>query len=116
MYNQEQRNKENFDYCKRIAEELMQHYNGEITNEDNEQLSLYDYFSDILDVEYIINSDLTYSAVKIYVTLGGPTVWIDTYTKSVELRWANESASYYLPSELVDEIDSIWEEYYNSCK
>ena len=103
-------------YCKRIVEELEQHYNGELTTEEGEPLTLYDYFSDVLDFEYIINSDLSYKAVKVYVTLGGPTVWIDTYTKSVELRWANEQASYYLTSDIVDEIYAIWEEYYNCCK
>ena len=110
------RNEENFEYCKRIAEELEQHYNGEITTDEGETVSLYDYFSDVLDFEYIINSDLSYKAVKVYVTLGGPTVWVDTYNKTVELRWANESANYYLPSCLVDEIDAIWEEYYNCCR
>lgn len=110
------REQENREYCKRIVEELEQHYNGEIKTDDGETVSLYDYFSDVLDYNYIINSDLSYKAVKVYVALGGPTVWIDTYTKSVELRWANEQASYHLTSEIVDEIDAIWEEYYNDCR
>ena len=105
--------KENFEYCKRIAEELEQYYNGDITTEDGETASLYDYFSDVLDYEYIINSDLSYKAVKVYVTLGGPTVWIDTYHNTIELRWANESASYMLDNDVVTEIDNIFEEYYN---
>lgn len=110
-------NKENFDYCKRVAEELEQYYNGEIIDEETgETLSLYDYFSDVLDVEYIINSDLSYKAIKIYVTLGGPTVWIDTYSNSIELRWANKKATYYLTSDIIGEINNYWEEYYNNCK
>ena len=114
MYNSEKQAKENFDYCKRIAEELEQYINGEITDDETgETLSLYDYFSDILDCEYIINSDFTYRAVKVYVTLGGPTVWIDTYSGSVELRWANEKSCYYLLSDTVNEIDNIFEEIYN---
>ena len=112
----EKRNVENFEYCKRIAEELEQYINGEISNDEGETLSLYDYFSDILDFDFIINSRLEYSAVKIYVALGGPTVWIDTYSRSVELRWGNEEASYYLTSDIIDEINDYWEEYYNSCK
>lgn len=107
MYN------ENMEYCKRIVTELKQHYNGEIVNDDGEILSLYDYISDVLDYEYTIDSQLNYRACRIYVTLGGPTVWIDTYNKSVELRWANESATYYIPSDIIEEIDDIMEEYYN---
>lgn len=107
---------ENFEYCSRIAQELEEYYNGDITNEDGEQLSLYDYFSDILDYEYTIDSRLEYKAIKLYVTLGGPTVWIDTNTNTIELRWANEKASYYLKSEIADAIDEIWEEFYNCSK
>ena len=111
------RENENFDYCKRIAEELEQHFNGEITDEETgETLSLYDYFSDVLDVEYLINSDLSYRAVKVYVTLGGPNVWIDTYNGSIELRWANEESRYFLTSDIIDEIDYIWEDYYNCMR
>ena len=117
MYTQEERNQENFEYCKRIADELEQYINGEITDEETgETLSLYDYFSDVLDFEFIINSNLTYSAVKVYVTLGGPTVWIDTYSGSVELRWANEKSCYYLTSDVIDEINDYFEEYYNNCR
>lgn len=112
-----QRNKENFDYCKRISEELEQYINGEITDEETgEELSLYDYFSDVLDFEFIINRDLSYSAVKIYVTLGGPTVWIDTYRGSVELRWANEESRYFLTSDVIDAVNDYFEDYYNCCR
>lgn len=116
MYNEEKRNQENFEYCERVATELKAYIAGEITDEDGETLSLYDYFSDVLDMEYIINSDLSYRAVKVYITLGGPTVWIDTYNGTIELRWANESATYYLTSDTVNEIDEIWEEYYNAAR
>lgn len=110
-------NEEYFEYCKRVAEELEQYINGEITDEETgEELSLYDYFEDVLDFEFIINSDLTYKAVKVYVTLGGPTVWIDTYTACVELRWGSDYASHYLLSDTVNAIDEYFEEYYNSCR
>ena len=111
------RDNENFEYCKRIAEELEQYYNGEITDEETgETLYLYDYFSDVLDFDIIINSQFQYSAVKVYVTLGGPTVWIDTYYGTIELRWANEKACYYVDKDIIDEVNNIWEEYYNSNK
>ena len=116
MYNEEKRNQENFEYCKRVAEELEQYINGEITDEETgEELTLYDYFSDILDFEYIINRDLSYNAVRIYVTLGGPTVWIDTYKGSVELRWANEESRYFLTSDTIEAVNDYFEEYYNCC-
>lgn len=113
----EKRNQENFEYCKRIAKELEQYIKGDIFDDvTGEQLSIYDYFSDILDFEFLIDSQMNYKAIKVYVTLGGPTVWIDTYTKCIELRWANEKASYFLNDDTINEIDLYWEEYYNMCK
>lgn len=110
-------NEEYFEYCKRVAEELEQYINGEIIDEETgEELSLYDYFADVLDFEFIINSDSTYKAVKVYVTLGGPTVWIDTYTARVELRWGSDYAAHCLLSDTVNAIDEYFEEYYNSCR
>jgi hypothetical protein len=106
-------NNENFEYCKRVAEELTAYINGEITDEETgEELSICDYFSDLLDFDIIINSRFEYSAVKAYVTLGGPTVWIDTYYGTVELRWANETASYYLDNEIIEAVNDYFEELY----
>lgn len=112
----EKRNQENFEYVSRVAQEIEQYYNGEIKDESGEELNLYDYFSDVLEVNYIINGDLSYKGVKVYITLGGPTVWIDTCTGTIELRWANESATYYLDGEIIEAIDEIWEEYYNGMR
>lgn len=133
---------ENYNYCKRVAEELEQYCSGrlykcpeceEITEQkdlsddlicqncseklgESEPLTLYDYFNDFLDVEYIIDSSGNYIGSKIYITLGGPTVWIDTRTAEVRLRWASESASYPIDFDIRDEIDSIFEEFYENLR
>ena len=104
---------ENQKYCKAIAEELKSIYNGEQVNEDGEQLTLYDYFSDVLDFEYTIDSGKEYKSVKIWVTLGGPNVWIDTSDSYVRLAWGTAREEYPLSYYVRDEIDSIFEEYYN---
>ncbi len=104
---------ENREYCKKIATELESIYNGEDMNEDGEQVTLYDYFSDVLDYEYTINSDKSYKSVKVYVTLGGPNVWIDTRDSEVYLAWGTDRESYPISWDLRDEIDAIFEEIYN---
>ena len=106
-------NNENFEYCKRVAAELEQYINGEILNDEGEQASIYDYMEDILDFNIIIDSQMQYTACKVYVTLGGPAVWIDTYYGTVELRWANEQASYCLDLDIIDAINDYFEELYN---
>ena len=47
-------NTENRDYLLRVREEIEEYYNG-FENEDGEEVSLYDYLSDILDFEITIS-------------------------------------------------------------
>lgn len=104
---------ENKKYCKDIAEELQAIYNGEVLNDDGEEMTLYDYFSDVLDFEYTIDSSKEYKSVCVWVTLGGPNVWIDTSDSYVRLAWGASREEYPLSYYVRDEIDSIFEEYYN---
>jgi hypothetical protein len=104
---------ENREYCKRIAEELENIYNGAALNEDGESITLYDYFSDVLDFEYTIDSRKQYKSVCIWVTLGGPNVWIDTSDSCVHLAWGSDRETYLLDYDVRDAIDDIFSEYYN---
>lgn len=105
---------ENREYCKSVAAELEAIYNGTETNEDGETITLYDYFSDVLDWEYTIDSRKEYKSVCVWVTLGGPNVWIDTSDSYVRLAWGSGREEYPLSYYVRDEINSIFEEYYNN--
>ena len=104
---------DNREYCKRIADEITDIYNFGYTTCDGEDMTLYDYFSDVLDFEYTIDSRKEYKSVKVWITLGGPNVWIDTATATVNLAWGADREEYPLGFDVRDEIDSIFEEYYN---
>lgn len=103
---------ENKEYLERVREEIREYYNG-FENEEGEQISLYDYFADVLDYEYIINSSFEYVSCKVWITLGGPNVWIDTREKEIKLAWGTDRESLYLDYEICDEIDAYFEEIYN---
>lgn len=134
---------ENRDYCKRVADELDSYDAGDARRcpncgeiiardwydvgdrfrcpcchdvadtDDWEALSLWDYLNDTLDMEWVIDSSREYKAARFWVTLGGPSVWIDTEKKAVCLRWGGEYAEYGLlwdTAEAVDEIAAeMWE-------
>ena len=104
---------ENREYCKNIADELLSIYNGEVLNDDGEQMTLYDYFNDVLDFEFTITSSKEYKSVKVWVALGGPNVWIDTSDSYIRLAWGTSREEYPLSYYISDEIDSIFEEYYS---
>ena len=105
-------NTENRDYLLRVRKEIEEYYNG-FENEDGEEVSLYDYLSDILDFEITINSRMEYSSCKVWVVLGGPNIWIDTAEREIKLAWGGERDSLYLKSDICDEIDAYFEEIYN---
>ena len=98
------------EYAKHIAEEIEAYYNS-TTNEDGEEVSLYDYVTDALDYEVILTSQKTVKAVRLYVTLGGPTCWIDTEEHAVICHWGTEQAEYAIDCDLCDELEEIVAEY-----
>ena len=91
------------EYAKHIAEEIEAYYNGTA----NEGVSMYDYFVNTLDYEVILTSQKTVKSVRLYVTLGGPTCWIDTEEHAVICHWGTETAEYPIDWDLCDELEEI---------
>lgn len=105
---------DNREYCKRIVEEIEEYAAGKVVNDDGEEMSLYDYLNDVLDWEFTIDSQKEYKSAKIWVTLGGPNVWIDTAERAVKLAWGTDLAEYELDWDVCDEIDNIMCEIYEN--
>lgn len=71
---------------------------------------LYEYFGDVLDVEYIVGSDGELCGVIAWVGLGGPSICVDTYRQEVRLTWGSDKATWSLWSDVTGAIDEIFEE------
>lgn len=105
-------------YVDGIRDELKNLYELDLTEEEREEreengepCGLYDYFADALDIEYTVSSRGEYLGAKIYVTLGGPNVWIDTREGYVKGAWGTDREESWIPSEICEEIDEIFREY-----
>ena len=98
------------EYAKHVAEEIEAYYDGTI-NEDGEEVSLYDYVADALDFEVVLTSQKTVKAVRLYVTLGGPTCWIDTEERTVICHWGTDQAECSIDWDLCNELEEIIAEY-----
>ena len=86
---------------------------GEVIDRDElENLTLYDYFSDCLDVEYRCGSDREYRSACIMIACGGPNIYIDTATKNVELYWWTDRATYPLSYDAAEAVDDWAREYW----
>ena len=84
----------------------------EVFERDIEPASLFDYFSDYLDIDYVIDSQKQFKAVRVMIAFGGPNIFIDTYYGEVQLYWWTEHATAKLSSDICDEIDEIFQEFY----
>lgn len=95
---------EDFEYVRDPCS-ACEHYYGTI-------MSGFHYLDDALDIQYIVNGSKEYIAARILVAFGGPDIWINTQTKTVEGYWWNDSAfaSYY--NDAMD-IDGACEELFN---
>lgn len=120
---------DNFETCKSIANDLDNYLNGlmyrfdgdtyyadDLTQEqleEAEQLGVFDYFSDLLDIKYICDSNREVEDVKILIAYGGPNIWINTESMAVELYWCNESAQCEISSEAADALREFAIELFN---
>lgn len=112
--------------CISIAEEIEAHANGRAYTDDNgdvvildsddeptdemEYRGLYDFINEALDIEVTYSLSGDYRGAKLYMTVGGPTIWIDTQTGSVEGRWATDSCSKWVDSDAIDELNNAIQE------
>ena len=79
--------------CKTIAEE--------ITSGKTERLSDYDskcevileagrFMEDVYDIRYIVDREKRYLGAELLVAGGGPTIWVDTFTREVRGYWGGD--------------------------
>ena len=52
--------------------------------------SAADYLSDALDIEYVISGNGDYLGARVLVAFGGPEIWINTRTNTVEGYWGGD--------------------------
>ena len=94
-----------------------QHCGQEFDADELEALGLHDYLADALDIDYTINgSDRdTVKSVRVMVAFGGPTIYIDSASRAVELYWWTDSASYPISSDAADALDEWAQELWSCC-
>lgn len=92
-------------YLEAVAQELKEAYNNG---------NMIDYINDnVLDHMYIVNSLRQVIGVKLFITLGGSTVWLDTENCTLNISWACESDTIGIYSDICDELNDIFGENFN---
>ena len=84
-------------YCKGVSDEVVNAY---------ESGELWDYLSEnALDVELRISPNKVLRSVEYAITLGGPSVYIDTARKGVVAYWGGEESWCGLPTDICDQLE-----------
>ncbi len=93
-----------------IARRITEADFGDMYDDGEEQVSAFDYLSDALDIEYIVNSKGEYLGARVLVAFGGPNIWINTRTKTVEGAWWSDraDASFEDNIGLDDALEELW--------
>ena len=106
-------------YCSECCEEFTEE---EITEDEIcpkcgselDQVSMYEYFDDVLDIkiccdiETFRNKDPErIDGAKLMIACGGPNIYINTITGTVDLYWWSEEGHADLSSDAVSEIDAF---------
>ena len=75
--------------------------------DDAELAGMWEYFDDMLDIDFILDSEFEFKAARICVAWGGPSVYVDTYAHEVALYWWNEYARADLAGYVCDAVDEF---------
>ena len=77
--------------CKNIADSITspEMITDEETGEKREETAS-DWMEGTYDIRYYVRQDKSYLGAEIMVAGGGPTIWVNTYTKQVEGYWGGD--------------------------
>ena len=81
--------------CKNIADSITNPNPSFIGPEDEEprQETARDWMEGTYDIRYYVDSRKEYMGAEIMVAGGGPTIWVNTYTKYVEGYWGGDKVT-----------------------
>ena len=71
--------------CKSIADDITA---GNPEGKDSKTASAW--MEDTYDIRYYVDREKRYLGAEIMVAGGGPTIWVNTYTKQVEGYWGGD--------------------------
>ena len=70
--------------CKTIAEEIT---TGFEDKPNKSYTYLHKWMEDVYDIEWITHNDHTYKAARLLVAGGGPNIWVNLQTNTVDGYW-----------------------------
>ena len=94
--------------CKNIAEEIT-----EGKTREGKNVYMQDFMGHVYDIEWITHNDHTYKAARLLVAGGGPNIWVNLQTGTVDGYWWGDTCK--VPFEDNLGLDEYLEELH-ACK
>ena len=92
------------DQCKHIAQEIT----------EGEDADVGQWMEGVYDIEWITSQDHSYKAARLLVAGGGPNIWVNTQTRTVDGYWWGDTCKYPFEDNLG--LDEYLEELYAGSK
>ena len=65
----------------------------------------------VYDIRYLVDREKRYLGAMLMVAGGGPTIWVNTWTKEIEGYWAGDKCTHHFQDNIG--LDDYNEEMYN---
>jgi len=73
--------------CKNIAEEITEGKAEEYIDQPKVELTADKFMEGVYDIEWITHQDHSYKAARLMVAGGGPNIWVNLQTNTVDGYW-----------------------------
>ena len=80
--------------CKTIAEEITEGKTQEYIREPEIELTAEKFMDHVYDIRYIVDSQKRYLGAELMVAGGGPNIWVNLQTNTVDGYWASDKCSW----------------------
>ena len=80
--------------CKNIAEEITEGKTEEYIDKPKVELTADKFMEDVYNIEWITHQDHSYKAARLLVAGGGPNIWVNLMTNTVDGYWASDKCTW----------------------
>ena len=80
--------------CKNIAEEITEGKAEEYIDQPKVELTADKFMEHVYDIEWITHQDHSYKAARLLVAGGGPNIWVNLMTNTVDGYWGCDEVNH----------------------
>ena len=80
--------------CKNIAEEITEGKAEEYIDQPKVELTADKFMEDVYNIEWITHQDHSYKAARLLVAGGGPNIWVNLQTNTVDGYWGCDKVTW----------------------